>query len=258
MTLTFIKLTPDATAVARWARSKAIAAFNNDLGYAAHAASKAVFGELAPKPFAMRMKDGRLELLGYTSAAPAELKKVAALQAHDDLAAKALGVDTMIVKPMPTDWAAGERFSFECRVAPIRRSRLASPGRYLEIDVAVPQGGPDVPMNRDVAYTEWLGTELGRFGAARLTAYAPFAFKLSATARRTHAQGRTRETARGLVPDLIARGELEVTDASGFTALLARGLGRHRAFGFGCLLLAPRGVLYTPSRDERQLEDASV
>jgi len=252
--LTLIKLTPDATDIARWARSKGIAAFEDDLGYAAHAAAKAVFGDLAPQPFSMRMKDGRMELLGYTAASVAALSRVAALQTHDDLAARALDVDAMVVKAMPSDWAAGERYSFECRVAPTRRTRQLREGRYLEVDVAVPQGGPQVPIDRDTAYTEWLGTELGRFGAAKLTGYAPFAFKLTATARRSQAEkSRDRQTARGLVPDLVARGELEVTDAAGFSALLARGLGRHRAFGFGCLLLAPRGVLYTPSLATPQL-----
>jgi len=33
-----------------------------------------------------------------------------------------------------------------------------------------------------------------------------------------------------------------VQDPQAFAALLARGLGRHRSFGYGCLLLAPPGA----------------
>jgi len=257
--LTLIKLTPDALAIARWARSKGIAAFEDDLGYAAHAAAKAVFGDLAPQPFSMRMKDGRMELLGYTAASVAALSKVAALQTHDELAAQALGVDAMVAKAMPVDWAAGERYSFECRVVPTRRTRQLREGRYLEVDAAMPEGGPEVPMNRDAAYKAWLGAELGRFGASKLAGFAPFAFKLTATARRTQAaKSKDRQSMRGLVPDLVARGELEVTDAAGFSALLARGLGRHRAFGFGCLLLAPQGVLFSHELAARQLADVDA
>jgi CRISPR system Cascade subunit CasE len=35
----------------------------------------------------------------------------------------------------------------------------------------------------------------------------------------------------------LVTGTLRVGDAEAFRALLARGLGRHRAFGFGMLLL---------------------
>ncbi|GAB4211209.1 MAG: hypothetical protein OHK0013_32690 [Sandaracinaceae bacterium] len=42
---------------------------------------------------------------------------------------------------------------------------------------------------------------------------------------------------RGERPNAVLEGTLRVTDADAFRALLARGLGRHRAFGFGMLLL---------------------
>ena len=44
------------------------------------------------------------------------------------------------------------------------------------------------------------------------------------------------------MPDLSVRGELQVQDAAAFDGLLARGLGRHRSFGYGCLLIAPAGA----------------
>jgi CRISPR system Cascade subunit CasE len=51
----------------------------------------------------------------------------------------------------------------------------------------------------------------------------------------------TVEGRQGGGPDVILAGELTVADAEGFLALLARGVGRHRAFGFGMLLLSPPG-----------------
>jgi CRISPR system Cascade subunit CasE len=262
--LSLVKLQPDGAALARWAAASGVAAFKDDLGYAAHAAAKAVFGVLAPKPFALRAKAGGLEMVGYSGASMGELSRVASLQTHDDAAAHALGVDRMVVKPMPIDWAVGERFSFECRVVPTRRTRLAVSGRYVELDAAVPESGSEseTDCDRDAAYSAWLSKELARFSAARLTAYSPFAFRLTPTARRTHApQGSSgpgaRRTARGLVPDLVARGELEVVDPSGFHEALKRGLGRHRAFGYGCLLLAPKGVLYAAPAVKRRPPDGA-
>jgi CRISPR system Cascade subunit CasE len=40
-------------------------------------------------------------------------------------------------------------------------------------------------------------------------------------------------------PDAVLEGVLEVVDGEAFAALLRRGVGRHRAFGFGMLLLRP-------------------
>lgn len=265
--LALVKLRPDGAALARWAAASGVAAFKDDLGYAAHAASKAVFGDLAPKPFALRQKAGGLEMLGYCAATVDELSRVAFLQMHDDAAVHALRVDGMVVKPMPLDWAAGERFSFECRVVPTRRTRQATSGRYIELDAALPESGPDPQgdFDRDAAYSAWLSKELSRFSAARLMGFSPFAFRLTPTVRRTQGTPSTqrspgpgaRRTARGLVPDLVARGELEVGDPSGFHEALRRGLGRHRAFGYGCLLLAPRGVLYAASAANRRPSDGA-
>jgi len=40
-------------------------------------------------------------------------------------------------------------------------------------------------------------------------------------------------------PDVVLAGQLRVTDPQAFAQLLAKGVGRHRAFGFGLLLLRP-------------------
>jgi CRISPR system Cascade subunit CasE len=40
-------------------------------------------------------------------------------------------------------------------------------------------------------------------------------------------------------PDAMLAGQLRVTNSQAFAQLLANGLGRHRAFGFGLLMLRP-------------------
>lgn len=42
-------------------------------------------------------------------------------------------------------------------------------------------------------------------------------------------------------PQALMTGEMVIADAAAFAALLARGIGRHRAFGYGMLLLRPAG-----------------
>jgi len=40
-------------------------------------------------------------------------------------------------------------------------------------------------------------------------------------------------------PDAIVHGVLVIHDPAAFSALLVRGVGRHRAYGYGMLLLRP-------------------
>ncbi len=43
------------------------------------------------------------------------------------------------------------------------------------------------------------------------------------------------------MPEAEFEGTLEVLDGTAFHAVLARGIGRHRAFGYGMLLVRPAG-----------------
>jgi CRISPR system Cascade subunit CasE len=40
-------------------------------------------------------------------------------------------------------------------------------------------------------------------------------------------------------PDAVVHGTLTITDPVAFAGLLARGVGRHRSYGYGMLLLRP-------------------
>jgi CRISPR system Cascade subunit CasE len=68
-------------------------------------------------------------------------------------------------------------------------------------------------------------------------------FQLSDVLRRTQAGDgaisgdRKRRQVGG--PDAVFNGQLQIADPVAFAALVARGVGRHRAFGFGMLLLKP-------------------
>jgi CRISPR system Cascade subunit CasE len=253
--LHMLRLLPDMAALARWAAATGQRALREDTGYALHAALRATLGELAPRPFALLERPNSLQLIGYTPQPVAELLQAMALAAvSDPAAAAALGVleaQNPLIKPMPENWHAGQRLSFEARVAPVVRSRQAQGGGYPEVDAAFhPDFCGDQPGNRDAAHARWLARELARGGAATLLSHRATAFGLAPIARRSARAGNSnvsndparRGMSLGLLPDLTVRGQLRVDDAMAFHALLARGLGRHRSFGFGCLLLAPPGA----------------
>jgi len=244
--LLLLAMPADLRTLARWATATRQRALQEDVGYALHAAMKATLGDHAPKPFALVERPGSTQVVGYTRIAQEDLARAMQLAATaDPQAARALGLHEgggALVKSLPHDWRAGEKFSFEVRVAPVIRSRRS--GGYAEMDAAFhPQFCGDSPGDRDAAYAAWLAQELGRDGAALLLQERTVRYELTGIARRLRAhEPGLRETRGGLLPDLSVRGLLQVQDPRAFDALLARGLGRHRSFGFGCILLAPAGA----------------
>jgi len=248
--LCLIRFQPDLEALARWATASGQQALREDMGYALHAALQATLGLQAPKPFAVVRRSGAVQLVGYIMVPPEDLERALSLAAATDpVAARALGLidsATPDVRPMPVDWRSGEVLSFETRVAPVVRSRSMPGGGYPEIDAAFhPDYCGDSPGAREQAHARWLARELARGGAATLLEQRVLAFSLAQIARRGRSvehEGAKRRTRSGLLPDLTVRGQLRVDNGAAFDALLRRGLGRHRSFGFGCLLLAPAGA----------------
>jgi CRISPR system Cascade subunit CasE len=236
VSLTLVRLLPDLVALARWARQAEVPLTADDPGYALHVALRAVLGALAPQPWLLRSRAGRLELLGYSAAASEELQDAARLPSADDLAGQALGARRLQARAMPQAWRAGAQLSFETRVRPVGR---CSRDRR-ELDYAVLRHSQTEAVDREAAYHEWLAREFARSGAVELIRCQVTSFRRVRSARRTQGPRRTVAWIEG--PDVFMRGELRIADAEFVLAFLSRGLGRHRAFGFGCLLLAPRGV----------------
>ncbi len=271
--LLLIRTVPDLAALARWATRSGQQALRVDRGYALHAAARATLGVLAPKPFALVERQERAEFIGYRRADMDEVHRAIELGAlAEPDAALALGLadsQPMRVVAMPDQWKAGQRLAFDVRIAPVVRSR-STDGRYPEMDAAFhpafstgvlaarPSSGGGESANhdrhegrdghqvidREAAHGRWLARELARDGAASLLTHRQRAFRLTSIARRIRPEpDSARQTREGLLPDLTVRGVLRIDDPPAFSRLIERGLGRHRSFGYGCLLLAPEGAL---------------
>jgi CRISPR system Cascade subunit CasE len=105
--------------------------------------------------------------------------------------------------------------------------------RYQAVD-------PAALPSREALYLEWLSRAFGRDSAASLEA-ARLAGYRSIHVLRRPLRGAARSVALIEGPDATLEGSLRVGDPAAFAAMLARGVGRHAAFGFGMLLLAPPG-----------------
>lgn len=220
-----------------------------DLGYMIHCGLSATFGEAAPSLFSVTHGSGAprrpgrermLELLAYCSRPLGELRALAETYA-DPEAYRMVDWERAVDKPMPTAWHPGQHLGFQVRACPTVRLSKAVPyaraGAEVDAFLAAAWKEPNAPKpDREVVYRSWLSAALVRSEAARMHEVAVDRFKLQTLIRRTQGPER-RAKARLRKPDVTFRGVLEVVEPDAFTALLRRGIGRHRAFGYGMLLL---------------------
>ena len=209
-----------------------------DEGYAMHCLLRESFGEQAPQPFRYFLPrngdEQRGTLHGY---APVNAE---CLDAASAVYADPLQQDifsSLRSRPMPTVWKPGVRLGFETRVRPVvRRSSRAQdrPGQELDVFDSwadnLDQSSPDI--TRQDAYIQWLAQQFDNLGGA----------SLKHARLRSYRRTPVRRRLRGpdiYGPDAVFQGDLTVTDGEAFTVLLARGIGRHRAYGYGMLQLRP-------------------
>ena len=225
-----------------------VAAF--DEGRALHHLLDEVFGPGVLRPFRLLVPplQARGNLYGYSSLDAEALRETAlthALPEHLHV----LRPHRLESKSMPGHWRADQRLGFDVRVRPVRRlagalefpsgERMGRKG--AEVDAFLlealrrfpddTQGMENAKRTREAVYLDWLTERI----AAAATLEIP-------TCRlvRFHRIRVAREEGGGPEgPDATIHGTLTVADPAAFAALLARGLGRHRAYGYGMLLLRP-------------------
>lgn len=211
-----------------------------DADHAMHCLLTESFGELSPRPFRLMMPRGQSHgvLYGYTQTEADALLDAAGIYA-DPSQLRILSADRIASKPMPLVWRAGNRLGFEVRIRPVvRRSKNADARPRKEWDafqleaLRYPKG--EMPYSRETVYTDWLSNQFDRRGGAQLDHDRTklVSFQRTRAVRKLHAR-------HSEGPDAVMRGALTITDPDAFSDLLARGIGRHRAYGYGMLLLRP-------------------
>lgn len=241
MTLNLIRLALRRSALAQWAGDRGWTRSRGgdfDEGRALHHLLGESFGKGALQPFRLMVPRGRDagQLYAYSRHGAEALRDMAAaimlpeMQGVIDLA-------SLQAKPMP-EFHAGQRLGIDVLARPVRRLRkpLGGYGAGAEIDAwllsrlrAHPEANPDPGQHdRGPAYLDWLAERLAP--AAELDRNAS---TISAMQRRRVARGGA--SVEG--PDVTFHGTITLSDPQAFTALLAHGLGRHAAYGYGMILL---------------------
>ncbi|RLJ22745.1 type I-E CRISPR-associated protein Cas6/Cse3/CasE [bacterium endosymbiont of Escarpia laminata] len=225
--LTMLELRLNPQGLIRFAQENSVNRNRDeDLGYATHAWLKALFQERSPKPYRL-IHGASLKLLGYSSdSGPALLE-----QAQAFASPLALGVTRIedLQHAMPNEWRPGRRLGFEVVVCPTSRKEGHEKDLYRHRMERLTEG--ERAPSRETVYREWLKKQMG--DAARLETAHLEKFRFVSHYRREMGQKKLER------PQAMLKGVLTVADSDTFNRLLARGIGRHRAFGYGMLLLKP-------------------
>ena len=252
MTLHLVRLPIRPGELAHWAAGRGLMhASGFDEGRALHHLLGETFGPAALQPFRLLVAPGGLtgNLYAYATMEPGLLRETARAIAMPD-ALPALRLDGLEEKAMPAAWRPGQRLGFDILTRPVVRlakpipahvnsSRRSHPERKAgaETDAflahvlrsATDESPSDPTTSREAVYLRWLEERLAP--GARLTEGRMTRFQRRRVARTSVSEG----------PEATLQGTLEITDPERFVELLTHGLGRHRSYGYGMLLLRAPG-----------------
>lgn len=213
--------------------------FGTDEGRALHHLLCESFGKSVLHPFRLMVAPGARSgtLYAYTMSDQVSLGQTARESGLPDALA-VCDPTRLAAKTMPENWTEGRRLAFDLRTRPVKR--LLKPAgvfpKGAEVDAFLvealrrfPDGPPaDDRIEREKVYLQWLAE---RLGAAAVVTQARI------VRLERHAALRGGKSMEG--PDVTFHGELVVADGARFAERLAKGVGRHTAYGYGMLLLRP-------------------
>lgn len=214
---------------------------DDDGCYALHHAMRKRWGDTAPQPFHAVLSGPEPHVVGYMED-PEALKVVS----HDPHL-EAIFPEGTLSRPVALPEIAGGTYSFRVRTRPLIRygKRIADmiekeTGRRPFPEMCAVQA-TRLRTGEDVDTTEvcrgWLEKRLE--GAATLATFSLLDYVAQPVLRSTHGPAGPR-TFPGSTA--VMTGTIVIDDPTAFATLIAKGIGRHAAFGYGLMLIAPAAV----------------
>ncbi len=270
--LHLLRLLVDPAGVERLARARKIGD-EDDHGYRLHALMTGCWGDAAPSSWRLDPKAGgrNLTIWAYAAQPWSDLSAVSAARFTDPTAVDldpdlvsllrgALVWEQCASKPMPR-FTAGQTVGCDVRACATVRLHRELPGISAgnghgavaarkagdEVDALTAealrrsQNGGSLHMqdlNPEAVYQAWLASALARCTGQTPSDVRVTGYRSSQCLRKNHANGGRRAV---ILPEVLGSGTMTITDPEAFALTVARGVGRHRAFGFGMLLLRPAG-----------------
>ena len=235
---------------------------------ALHRVLTETFGAEAPTPYRLTRpskKDQATVLYGYTRQTDESLKRRATAFA-DPLQSLIIPVDTIQTKEMPRDWQQGDTLGFNIRIRPVTRSYIFEHMRSQEAQGTPPyipeldhtdlsekplrsrapecdahtidcirRQAANLPLREPASnYAQWLKDLMDRQGGATLHLDSVQLRSLT----RSDSSHKTPNNTNA--PDAVLQGMLTINEPEAFKELIAKGIGRHKAYGYGMFLLRAR------------------
>ena len=231
-----------------------------DEGLALHTLLSSVFGKSTLQPFRLFASDRRIAatLYAYADLDAANLKETAEFTATPDCL-EVINTRQILSKQMRLDFPNGQILGFDVRVRPVRRLMNdlldSQSGKTLtkgsEIDAfrvhvlrLYPNGWNNdtassnrMEQSRSKIYIEWLIERLSDSTEIQLQNCHLVRFQRNRIYRN---QGVSIEG-----PDACIQGSLTVKQSSEFAKKVCNGIGRHKAYGYGMLMLRPPNMKIT-------------
>lgn len=217
-----------------------------DDGYLVHCLLTELWQTNAPAPFVLRGGGRTLDVWGYSRAAAPELIEHARGFGDPSILNALDSVEAISSKAMPR-FDKGRRIGFLARVCPVARLSKATNGHRAgaEVDVFLAKcfaAGPTASMSREAVYREWFTNRLGDRASTGVQVDRVSIAAIARTRLIRRTQGNAREAKPLERPDVRVEGDLTIDDGDAFLRFLAHGVGRHRAFGFGALIVVSSGT----------------
>ena len=237
--LHLIDIPIDLNCLHRWGQGRGLVHRGYlDEGLALHHLLGECFGRAILQPFRLMVaREGRQgNVYGYSAQNGVALSQIAYAVATPAL----LDVITpekmkSIPRPVST-WHMGQKLGFDLRLRPV--VRLVQPLEYkgkrfrvgAEVDAWLSHVLTGGKSDREALYLAWLEARLGEAATLDRQSSRMARFRRSKAVR----GGRIAEG-----PEVVIHGTLVVRDPSVFATKLTSGIGRHKSYGYGMLLLRP-------------------
>jgi CRISPR system Cascade subunit CasE len=208
------------------------------LSYGIHAWLSTAFGELAPVPWRLLMDKHRPpRILGYTHHAADSFQQRLTDFAEPGVFQVCPEPQVMIASRVMPTWQVKRKIGFQTLVCPIGRKSRSGVEKDLFLIHADAQDS-NTQLDREKIYCEWVKQKFNDFSVTvdkiRLSG-----FRLVKQKRKTQATTKNRAFHRIIRPSALLEGVITIKDPAKFNLFLKRGIGRHRSFGFGMILLRP-------------------
>ena len=170
------------------------------------------------------------KLYAYTKLDMDALRNIARRHQEPEVAA-IMSPFTLETKEMPEEWQEGSTVGFRIRLRPTYRDTNTKAEKDISMRGDVVPGTP-----LDQIYCEWLSNLLAKKAGAQSS---PEQMRVTSYQRRT--VKRQESSNWSTAADVTIEGSCKILDPEAWKLAVRIGIGRHRPYGYGMLLLRPAG-----------------